>query len=113
MDDGADVSLVDPHTEGDCSDDDVEFAGEKGTLHTVTRGGIKAGMVGGSGEVLVQFPGKLFCRFARCRIDDGGASRRLFEQLQRKIVALWLGEFYDLDGEVIPAKAGDEDGRLL
>ena len=60
VDDGADVGLVDAHAEGDGGDDDLELAGLEVALDALADAGLEAGVVGGGGEVAVQFGGKFF-----------------------------------------------------
>ena len=73
VDDGADVGLVDSHSEGDGGDDDFELSGLEVVLHALADAGVEAGMVGGGGKVVGQIGGEGFRIAARGRVDDGGA----------------------------------------
>jgi hypothetical protein len=111
VDDGADVGFVDTHAEGDGGDDDFELAGEEVALDALAGGWVEASVVGSGGAT--EDGGELFGGLARGCIDDGGAVGLLFEELGGELVAAGLGEFDDLDGEVVSAEAVDEAFRIV
>ena len=53
--------------------------------------------------------GKLFGGLARGSVDDGGAGGFGLEQVDDEGIAARLRELDDLDGEVVPAEAVDEE----
>ena len=80
----------------------------KCALHALAGAWVEAGVVGGGAEVRREFGGELFGGFARGGVDDGGAVGLGREELGGELVATWLGDLDDLDGEVVAAKAVDE-----
>ena len=110
MDYGADVGFVDAHAEGYGGDDYFEFAGEEVALDALACGWVEAGVVGGGASA--EGGGEFFGGFARWGVDDGGAVGFFFEEIRGELVAAGLGEFDDLDGEVVAAEAVDEEVGL-
>ena len=107
VEDGANVGLVDAHAEGDGGYDDVELAGLELALDALTGGCFEAGVVGGSGEQLVELEGEVVGCLAGWGVDDGGARCGNGQELRDEFCALRLGELDDFDGEIVAAKAVD------
>lgn len=64
-------------------------------------------MVGGGGAA--ELRGEFFGGFAGGSVDDGGAVGFFAEELCGELVAAGLGEFDNLNGEVVAAEAVDEE----
>ncbi len=110
VDDGADVGFVYAHAEGDGGDDDLELAGLEAMLDALADGGLQTGVVGGG--LASQHGGELFGGFAGGGVDDGGTVLGAAEEIGGELVAAGLGELDDLDGEVVAAKAVDEESGI-
>jgi hypothetical protein len=113
VDDGADVGLVDAHTEGDGGDDDFDGALEELLLDALAGGGVESGMIGGGGEAVVELKGELIGSFARRGVDDGGASFGGVEVSGDQGGTLGLRELDDFDSEVVAAESMNEERGLV
>ncbi len=112
VNDGANVSFIDTHAEGDGGDDDAEVPGKKGALDAVAGGWVEAGVVGSYRKTFAEGACEFIRGLAGLGVDDGGAGGLGREELAHEVEALRLGGFEDFDVEIVAAEAGDEDAGV-
>src|SRR3954451_14499672 len=111
MDDGADICLVDPHTESNGGNDDLERAVEEFALRALALLGAQAGMVSSGREVRGKRGRGLLRVLAGGRVDDGRTACWIAQELERALGAHRFRHLGDFDGEIVAAEAVDEPQR--
>ena len=113
MNDGADISLVDAHAEGDGGYHHLDLAGLKCGLHALAGGCIEPGVIGrGVNRILRERLGERLRLFAGRGIDDGGTARGVGKQRADGRRAVRHRNFNHFDGQVLATETVNEAGGL-